>query len=140
MCEYPEYRNLVLEGSQPGIEYSLCLRSQPGQPVVPVQTGTGEALSFTVQDTGVYYVFARSTLGEGCTSEMANEVSLYVPEPMPRFELSAVKNSYCDTAQVIFGSVKLAGSTSRCVMSCIVTGNRPVKFSMVTGVFCVGTI
>lgn len=113
MCEYPEYRNLVLEGSQPGIEYSLCLRSQPGQPVVPVQTGTGEALSFTVQDTGVYYVFARSTLGEGCTSEMANEVSLYVPEPMPRFELSAVKNSYCDTAQVIFGSVKLAGSTSQ---------------------------
>ena len=110
MCDYPENRTLVLANSQPDVEYSLYRRSKPGELVTTIQAGNGKALSFQVQDTGVYYVAAQSMIGEGCASEMANEVKIVVPEPVQVFELSSIKNSYCDTAKVIFGSVKLSGS------------------------------
>lgn len=110
MCEYPEIRTLVLANSQVDVEYSLYRRSKPGVLAATVQEGNGKALSFQVQDTGVYYVAARSMIGDGCASEMANEVEIVVPDPIQIFDLSSIKSSYCDTAKVVFGSVKLSGS------------------------------
>lgn len=112
MCEYPEARSILLASSQAEVEYSLYRRSKPGVLAAPVQVGTGKALTFQVQDTGTFYIAARSMIGDGCESKMANDVQIVVPAPIQVFDLSGIKNSYCDTAKVVFGSVKLSGSES----------------------------
>lgn len=110
MCEYPEERSLILAGSQPNVRYSLYRRSYPGELAAPVQDGNGKMLTFQVRDTGVYYVVARSLVGEGCESEMANEIEIKVPEALKVFELESVVDGYCETETAAIGSVKLSGS------------------------------
>lgn len=113
MCEYPEERSLVLAGSQPNVRYSLYRRSRPGELAAPVQDGNGKMLTFQVRDTGVYYVAARSLIGDGCESEMANEIKISVPDALKVFELESVVAGYCETEATAIGSVKLSGSESK---------------------------
>lgn len=112
MCEYPQSRSMVLASSQKDVVYSLFRRREPGVLAAPAQDGTGKPLTFSVSDTGRYYVMACSAVGDRCETEMANEVEIVVPKAIEVFNLTAARGSYCQnvTQAAEKGAVNLSGS------------------------------
>jgi hypothetical protein len=118
-----------LDGSQTGVNYALII---DGGATVETIAGTGAALSFTAQTTaGTYTVFATSTTGELCDTDMLGSAAITIETPPTAFNVTG-GGAYC-ADDVMSQVIGLDGSQTGFDYALILDGGATVQTVSGTG-------